>query len=173
MDITTILGKVHAKERVVSAPSKKVSIKKNQKRPKVSEESHVQNVDPPLDECLTEILNSRASQKAELDGLRQSSEKAFRKYQEDTTKNLTEALLELRSDLVLHTQVASNPMNLSEVDFNFFKDISTNFLSFTIYHPEGKDWKVVQTKWKQMIGFLVTNTLETKMMKRILKIHLT
>ncbi|KAH1039649.1 hypothetical protein J1N35_041392, partial [Gossypium stocksii] len=39
MDFTTILGEVHAKERVVDTPSKKVLIKKNQKRPQVNEES--------------------------------------------------------------------------------------------------------------------------------------
>ncbi|KAK5826053.1 hypothetical protein PVK06_020959 [Gossypium arboreum] len=39
----------------------------------------------------------------ELEGLRQSYEGALRKHQEDTRKNLIEALPKLRSNLVLHT----------------------------------------------------------------------
>ncbi|KAH1107490.1 hypothetical protein J1N35_011258 [Gossypium stocksii] len=51
-------------------------------------------------------------QLAELEGLHQSSEEALRKYQ-DTRKNLKEALPKLRSNLVLHAQVAAGHLNLS------------------------------------------------------------
>ncbi|KAK5833930.1 hypothetical protein PVK06_017796 [Gossypium arboreum] len=73
-----------------------------------------------------------------LDSPRQSREEAFKKYQEDTVRNLTKALPKLRSNLVLHTQVATSLMDLSQVDFDFLKDITAGSLSFIIYNPEGK-----------------------------------
>ncbi|KAK5836131.1 hypothetical protein PVK06_011885 [Gossypium arboreum] len=83
---------------------------------------------------------------AELDDLRQSSEEAFRKYQENTTKNLTKALPESNSNLALHTQLAATPMNLSQVDFNFLKDTPAESLAFNVYHPKRKYWVDFQEK---------------------------
>ncbi|KAH1081824.1 hypothetical protein J1N35_021585 [Gossypium stocksii] len=103
--------------------------------------SPVHAADPPMVEILPEAirpsqLGSRPALKAKykdvevrleqmeennwlkLECLRQSSEYTLRKYQEDTKKNLTEALPILKSNLVLHAQVAAGPLNLSKVNFN-------------------------------------------------------
>lgn len=93
-----------------------------------------------------------------MDGLCQSNEEAFRKYQENTTRNLTKALLELRPNLVLHTQMVVGPLTLSQFDFNFFHDIFIEYLSFNGYHPQGKDWEDFQMKQKQTVCFFFHNT---------------
>ncbi|KAK5819045.1 hypothetical protein PVK06_024001 [Gossypium arboreum] len=77
--------------------------------------------------------------KVELESLRQSHEETFRKFQRDTKNNLNEALPKWKSNLVLHTQVAVSPLDLSEVDFNCLRDISTKSLNFNVYHPEGEE----------------------------------
>ncbi|KAH1107731.1 hypothetical protein J1N35_011499 [Gossypium stocksii] len=76
----------------------------------------------------------------------ESLEKAFKKYQEDTTKNFTKALLELKANLVLYAQVVASPLDYSQVDFNFLKDISIDSLGFNVYNPKGKEWEEFQLK---------------------------
>lgn len=56
---------------------------------------------------------------AELEGLHQSSKEDFKIYKEDTRKNLTESLPKLKSNLVLHAQVVTRPLNLSQAGFNY------------------------------------------------------
>ncbi|KAH1031870.1 hypothetical protein J1N35_044044, partial [Gossypium stocksii] len=68
--------------------------------------------------------------------LRQSSEEALKKYQNDSKKNLTEVMPKLRSNLVLHAQVVMGPLDLSWVDFNFLQKITTKSLNLNIYNPK-------------------------------------
>lgn len=75
---------------------------------------------------------------------------------------MTKALPKLRSNLVLQSQVAAGPLNLRQVNFNFLQDISTEYLSFNVYHPKGKDWEDFQKKWKQIVGFFFPNMLEVE-----------
>ncbi|KAH1063970.1 hypothetical protein J1N35_028957 [Gossypium stocksii] len=79
----------------------------------------------------------------------QSHSETFRKHREDIQKNLIEALLEWRSNLILHAQVASNPFDLSKVDLDYLKDISIESLNFDVYHPKGDEWDAFQRKLKQ------------------------
>lgn len=65
---------------------------------------------------------------------RGSSEKVPRGHK----KNLKEVLPKFLSNLVHHIQVASNPLNLSEVHFNCLK-VTTEPLNFNVYNLEGKD----------------------------------
>ncbi|KAH1107600.1 hypothetical protein J1N35_011368 [Gossypium stocksii] len=53
-------------------------------------------------------------------------------------------------------------MNLSQMDFNFLKEISTDSFRFNVYHPEGKDWEDFNIKWNEIAGFLTTSTLEVE-----------
>ncbi|KAH1073012.1 hypothetical protein J1N35_025340 [Gossypium stocksii] len=55
--------------------------------------------------------------KVELERLCQSHGKTFKKYQEDTQKKLVKALLKLKSNLILHAQVAISLFDFSKVDF--------------------------------------------------------
>ncbi|KAH1122132.1 hypothetical protein J1N35_005292 [Gossypium stocksii] len=75
----------------------------------------------------------------ELENQCRSQVVAFKKYQEDTYKNLVEVLPEWKSNLILYTQVAAGSFDLRKVDFDYFKDISTNSLGFDVYHLEGKE----------------------------------
>ncbi|KAK5842255.1 hypothetical protein PVK06_004591 [Gossypium arboreum] len=86
---------------------------------------------------LEELLKTQEeSHKAEFERLRQSYDETFRKYQEDTQKNLIKMLLEWRSNMIIHAQVASDPLDLSKVYFDYLKDISMELLNFDICHPE-------------------------------------
>ncbi|KAK5842958.1 hypothetical protein PVK06_005382 [Gossypium arboreum] len=69
---------------------------------------------------------------SKLEHLRQTNEETMKKYQEDTKKNLIAALPILRSNLVLHAQVAVGPLDLSQVNFNYFKKVNVEFLNLML-----------------------------------------
>lgn len=77
--------------------------------------------------------------KAELERLRQSHKKTFKKFHEDTQKNLIKALPKCKSNLILHAQITTGPLDLKSVDFDCLKDIPTSSLNFDIYHLAGED----------------------------------
>ncbi|KAH1122246.1 hypothetical protein J1N35_005406 [Gossypium stocksii] len=49
-----------------------------------------------------QLQTQKLHNEAKLDSLLESNDEAFRKYREDTTKNLTEAMPKLNANLVLH-----------------------------------------------------------------------
>ncbi|KAH1031200.1 hypothetical protein J1N35_043374 [Gossypium stocksii] len=73
-------------------------------------------------------------------------------------RNLTEMLPEWKANLVLHAKVVIDPMDLSQVDFDFLRDVSTDSLGFDVYNPKDKKWEDFQSKWKQIIGFFIPNS---------------
>ncbi|KAH1092120.1 hypothetical protein J1N35_019377 [Gossypium stocksii] len=93
--------------------------------------------------------------KEKLKSLRQSHEESFIKFQEDTKKNIIDALPEWRLNLILHAQMAAGPLDLSQVDFKNLRDISTSSLNFIVYHPEGEEQKSFQREWKQLGEFII------------------
>ncbi|KAK5825883.1 hypothetical protein PVK06_020759 [Gossypium arboreum] len=90
---------------------------------------------------------------------------------EDITKKLTEALSELKVNLVLHAQIASGPMNLSQVNFDFLNEIFIDSLDFNVSNPEGKVWEEFQLKWKQIVGFFIPNSLEVEAEENLEKLN--
>lgn len=88
-----------------------------------------------------------------MERLHQSHRETFKKYQEDTQKNLVEALLEWKLKFILHAQVVVSPLNLSKVDFDCLKDIFVESLSFDVYNLEGKELKAFQKEWKKSVVF--------------------
>lgn len=99
---------------------------------------------------------------AELEILSQSDEETFRKFQKDTQKNLIDALPKQGSNLILHTQIATSPFNLSQVDFNSLKDIFSSSPNFDVYHLEGDEWEALQREWKQSSDLFIPNTPNTE-----------
>lgn len=81
------------------------------------------------------------SHRAKLERLHRSHDESLKIFQEDTQKNLTEALPEWRSSLILHAQVVVGPLALSKVDFDFLKDIYMESLNFNVNHPKGEEWE--------------------------------
>lgn len=104
--------------------------------------------------------------KVELEGLCHSNKEAFRKYQKDTKKNLNDALRKWRTNLILHTQVATGLLDLSRVDFNCHRDISTESLNFNVYHPEDKNWETFQREWKHLADFFIPTMPKLKTVTR-------
>ncbi|MBA0637375.1 hypothetical protein Godav_025836 [Gossypium davidsonii] len=91
----------------------------------------------PHDPSTKEKLRAqKESHRVELESLRQSREETFRKFEEDTKKNFNDALFEWRSNLILHAQVVASPLDLSHVNFNCLRDISSVSLNFNVYHPD-------------------------------------
>lgn len=91
----------------------------------------------------------------ELKRLHQSHKETFRNYREDIQKNFIEALPNWRSNLILQAQVASGLLDLSKVNFDFLKDISTVSLKFDVYHPKSDEWEAFQSGWKQSSVFSI------------------
>ncbi|KAH1039895.1 hypothetical protein J1N35_041638 [Gossypium stocksii] len=89
--------------------------------------------------------------KTKLESLCQSSKEALRKYQEDTKKNLNEALPKLRSNLVLHTQWLWALL---------IQKICTESLNFNVYNSEGEDWENFQKEWKQSPNFFIPTKIK-------------
>ncbi|KAH1073278.1 hypothetical protein J1N35_025606 [Gossypium stocksii] len=87
------------------------------------------------------VFNERSkaqeeNHQAEFERLRQSHNKSFMKYQDDTQKNLIEALSERKSNLILHAQVVIGHFDLSK----------------------GEEWEAFQRKWKQSVVFSNSTT---------------
>ncbi|KAK5771265.1 hypothetical protein PVK06_047455 [Gossypium arboreum] len=92
---------------------------------------------------------------SDLEHLHHSNEVALKKYQENTKKNLVEALSKLHSNQVLHTQVATGPLNLSQVNFNCLQMVTVESMNFNAYIPKGNNWKSFKKKWRQSINFFI------------------
>ncbi|KAH1073105.1 hypothetical protein J1N35_025433 [Gossypium stocksii] len=93
--------------------------------------------------ALEERLRAREeSHQVELESQCHSHDLTFKKYQEDTQKNLIEAILEWKSNLILQAQVVASPLDLRKVNFVFLKDVSTYSFSFDVYHTKGESKKL-------------------------------
>lgn len=89
------------------------------------------------------------SHKAKLENLRYSHYETFKKYQEDTQKNLIEVFPKWNSNLILHAQVATGPIDFRRVDFDCLKDFFTSSLKFDVYHLEVEERETFQWERKQ------------------------
>ncbi|KAK5771489.1 hypothetical protein PVK06_047694 [Gossypium arboreum] len=77
---------------------------------------------------------------------------------EDTKKNCNDVLQKWKLNLILETQVVAGPLDLSHVDFNCLKDISSMSLSFNVYHPTGDECEAFQREWKKSEDFIIPST---------------
>ncbi|KAH1082612.1 hypothetical protein J1N35_022373 [Gossypium stocksii] len=73
------------------------------------------------------------------------------------TENISKALA-IEHNLWSRAFEVASPLNLSHVDFNYLKDISTDLVSFNIYHPEGEEWEAFKREWKYLDEFIIPTT---------------
>ncbi|KAH1107361.1 hypothetical protein J1N35_011129 [Gossypium stocksii] len=135
-----------------------INLKGKYKDAQIEYEQYNEKVNHLKDEksVLEEKLKAhKESHKAELEILRQSHEETFRKFQKDTQKNLIEALLECRSNLILHAQVVACSLDFIKVDFNCLKDIPIELLNFDVYYPKGEKWETFLRDLNQAYEYII------------------
>lgn len=132
-EFTNLIGRLDSQVITLKGKYKNAKIKNEQLKEEVNqlkdEKSTLEEKLRPQKEC----------HRVELESLCQSCEEIFRKFREDTKKNFSDALFEWRSNLILHAQVATSPLDLSHVNFNCLRDISSVSLNFKVYHPDGEE----------------------------------
>lgn len=66
---------------------------------------------------------------------------------------LSNVITELKSNILLHTQIAIGPFDARKVDFDALSEVEMEQLGFDIRFPLGAAWDEFKTKWKNLRDF--------------------
>ncbi|KAK5839519.1 hypothetical protein PVK06_008317 [Gossypium arboreum] len=160
MYTNALLHGTHAKEKSTTDISSKPSKKKYQKRPRIRKDTQESDESecPQLKLCkLRKGLTTSKDPSSKVPTLPAAlvipveSAKPSNSLTHIADPTLAEALVETL--LLNQLEVTTGLMNLSQVDFDFLKDITISSLNFDVYNVNGKEWEEFQSKQNHTDGF--------------------
>ncbi|KAH1083016.1 hypothetical protein J1N35_022777 [Gossypium stocksii] len=97
-----------------------------------------------------------------MEELKKQQEEAPQNYQVEIEKNLWEFLPKLKSNILLHVQVAVGPFDVRHVNFDSICHLMVAKLDFDVLYPSGAAWSEFAEEWKTAGGtYLVSDPAET------------
>ncbi|PPS17583.1 hypothetical protein GOBAR_AA03000 [Gossypium barbadense] len=77
---------------------------------------------------------------------KKENNEALENFKVETKANMKNYLPNLKSNLMLHTQVVVDPFDVSQIDFNWLHKLTNSGLDIVILCPSGAEWKEFQKK---------------------------
>ncbi|KAK5785869.1 hypothetical protein PVK06_040490 [Gossypium arboreum] len=85
--------------------------------------------------------------------LKQKQVEALQKFKKETLETLSNLAVELKLNILLHTQVMVGLSDARRVDFNPLYEVDMNKLCFDVRLPLGATWDEFASKWKNLKDF--------------------